>query len=119
MMEIKLLGIRCNDIQTRKASSTQGRKLFGGYKSYEILEASMDKQGLKPFGERLRPCLEYNDWWVIQAQTCVKCEKAIWDLLVNGERQVAGHNSINGKSVEIACVKTGKIFKYTIGQGFE
>lgn len=78
---------------------------------------SMERQRRLPFEKRLRPCLKYNDWWIYQSQVCVGCEKAIWDLSVNGERVVARQTAINGKAVELTC-KTGEIFTYIIGTGF-
>ncbi|MFG6376105.1 MAG: hypothetical protein K1W05_09340 [Desulfovibrio sp.] len=111
-MATKVFGIRCND-------RTPEDGHFGGWATWEKLMESMERQKRLPFEKRIRPCLKFNDWWIIQAQGCVKCEKAIWDLFISGERQVAKMTVVNGKTVELVCRETGEIFTYTIGRGFE
>lgn len=110
-MATEVLGIRCND---RKPEDGH----FGGWISWEKLMESMERQRQLPFEERVRPCLKHNDWWIYQAQCCAICEKAIWDLSVNGERRIARQIGIKGKRVELACKTTGEVFTWMVGKGF-
>lgn len=110
-MAPRVLGIRCNDRNPKDGP-------FGGYTTWELLMQAMERQKQLPFEERIRPCLKYKDWWIYQAQACAGCEKAIWDLSVNGERRIARQVAKNGKNVDLACTETGEIFTYVIGKGF-
>lgn len=110
-MATQVLGIRCNDRNPEDGP-------FGGWTTWEKLMESMERQRQLPFEEKIRPCLKYNDWWIYQAQVCVGCEKAIWDLSVNGERVIARQTAKNGKTVELVCKKTGEIFTWIVGKGF-
>ena len=100
---LKLIGIRCNDRRPENG-------LFGGYASWEHLLAAMSRQNQEPFEKRLRPCLKHRDWWIYQAQVCVQCEKAIWDLEVDGDAVIAKLRSFSKGVSEILCERTGEIF---------
>lgn len=115
----KLIGIRCKDMRQRKESSGESR-LFGGYQTYDLLVQAMERQRQKPFSERIRPCLEHADWWVVQAQACVKCEKAIWDVDMGGGRKEVGKVAgVSGRRVHVALQDSGEILSYVVGKGFE
>lgn len=111
-MATQVLGIRCND-------RTPEDGHFGGYAAWEYLAEEMERQRQRLFEERLRPCLKHGDWWIYQAQECAACERAIWDLSVNGERRIARQTARKGKTVELACKETGEVFTWIIGKGLE
>lgn len=111
-MAAKVLGIRCNDRNSKDGP-------FGGWTTWEKLMEAMERQRQKPFSERIRPCLEHADWWVVQAQACVKCEKAIWDVDMDGRKEVGKVAGVSGRRVHVALQDSGEILSYVVGRGFE
>lgn len=110
-MSISIISIRC---RVKPATPQEV-----GYTCWDVIKKAMDKQSARPLCERIRPCHKHGWWWIEQVPWCIKCEDAILELLVDGEKRVAEVSAVNGKKVDLASKETGEIFTYTIGRGFE